>query len=222
MRIRGAPFRSRCWPVIAGCAPAGRAWSGPWDRRRSRCGRRRRGRSRARARSRRCSRSPCSARRAAAAASSGSTVGSAKIVDVVDAADGRDERRAVRGRRGSAAPAPSCRRTDASSLTATTRRSASARACEIADVADVQQVEAAVGERDRPPGGAISAATRSTSASREDRGVPIRFQAACGLAASSRRAALLSLPSTARSLAPAQLVGDTVAVPRFITTRPPA
>ena len=43
---------------------AARAWSGPWDRRRSRCARRTRRRSPARARTRRCSRCPCSARRA--------------------------------------------------------------------------------------------------------------------------------------------------------------
>ena len=74
--------------------------------------------------------------------------------------------RSLSGRIGR--PGPFSPRTDASSLIATTSRSASARgSLQVADVADVQQIEAAVGEGDRAPGGAIGRAPRRSSSSRE-------------------------------------------------------
>ena len=73
---------------------------------------------------------------------------------------------------------------------------------EIADVADVQQVETAVGERDGPAGRAVGGDTRDELVARRISPMPV------------------GRPCCDRCLA--QLVALTVAVPRFITTRPPA
>ena len=105
-----------------------------------------------------------------------------------------------------AATAPSARAPTASSLIATISRSASRFAAfEVADVADVQQIEAAVGERDASARARGPAATRSTSVGAiEDLTHARRCPA--DVARTARRSS----------------AADTVAVPRFITTRPPA
>ena len=103
-------------------------------------------RSRARARFPRCSRCPCSARRAEQLEQRRHG-GVGEDDDPVHAAQGRDDLGAIAARPGSDAPAPLSRRTDSSSLIATIRRSASRpRRLQVAHVADVQQIEAAVGE----------------------------------------------------------------------------
>ena len=120
--------------------------------------------------------------------------------------------------------------TDRSSFTATIEPvGLGGGALQVAHVADVQQVEAAVGERDRPPGRAIA------RDGVDELGLPQTDDPSAG----SGRQFDVAVPSSSlrrpflrpvlerrvviarrrRRPAPAR---DTVAVPRFITTRPPA
>ena len=109
-------------------------------------------------------------------------------------------------------PAPLSRRTEASPFTPTTRTSASApRPLQVPHVPDVQDVEAAVGEGDRP---ARARAPRP-------RGPPPRSSVPTFSAA--RLTTPRGAPGAGSAPPPAAAPAwETVAVPRFITTSPPA
>ena len=91
-------------------------------------------------------------------------------------------------------------------------------ALEIADVADVQQVEAAVGERDRAPRRAVARdrvdAARRVSESTPSVPAPVRLL--------RPPASFRASPRDRSSTASRSSAAETVAVPRFITTSPPA
>ena len=80
---------------------------------------------------------------------------------------------------------------------------------QVADVPDVQEIEAPVGERDGAPGGAVRPDERRRAFVRDDQSHRAQRSSPRSHARSARIARISSAPVT-------------VAVPRFITTRPPA
>ena len=185
-------------------ATADRASSGPWDRRRSRCGRRSRATARARARCRRCSRCPCSARRLQQQQQRRRRSARERSRRSRRRAARRPARRDPRPA-GSDGPAPS----------APHRRVV------------VDRDDQAIGfARPRPAGSARgrraadrSSRWRTRSSARRARSRRDRVDAARSREITTHRQLSRSMRRRPRRRSSSAL---TVAVPRFITTRPPA